>query len=285
MNQTAAKPIRVRNTAYVDYRLRPDGVAVLTLDNPPLNLNVLPSLRLLRRYVRQIAGDTRVRCVVVTGSGDRAFCAGSDIHEFETVMDDVVGKKLRLENQAFDGLAELPVPVIAAINGVALGGGAEIALACDLRIMAADARIGFPEVKLGVFPGSGGVFRLPRLIGSARAYELLYTGDLIDAVEAQRIGLVNRVAPRADVLPAAMALAARLAAGPALALSLIRRGVRAAPLQSNQQAIAQSLADSEVVFKGPDVVEGVQAFFDKRPAVFTASRDAQRATDSIGSKR
>lgn len=269
---------------YVDYRLRDDGVAVLTLDNPPLNLNAMPTLRLLRRHVAQIAGDTRVRCVVVTGAGERAFCAGSDIHEFKSVMDDVVAKKLRLENEAFNGLAELPVPVIAALNGVTLGGGAEIALACDLRIMAAGARIGFPEVKLGVFPGSGGVFRLPRLVGSARAYELLYTGDLLDAAQALGIGLVNRVVPQAEVLPTALALAARLAAGPARALMLIRRAVREAWHQSIQQSIAQSLADSDAVFKGPDVVEGVQAFFDKRPAQFTAARDAVRAANGSSEK-
>lgn len=263
-------------TNYVDYHLRGDGVATLTLDNPPLNLNAMPTLHLLRRYVAQIAGDTRVRCVVVTGAGERAFCAGSDVHEFQSVMDDVVARKLRLENEAFDGLAELPVPVIAALNGVALGGGAEIALACDLRIMAAGARIGFPEVKLGVFPGSGGTFRLPRLVGSARAFELLYTGDPIAADDALRIGLVNRVVPQVEVLPAALALAARLAAGPALALSMIRREVRAAGHQSTAQAIAQSLADSDAVFKGLDVVEGVRAFFEKRPAKFTAARNAVR---------
>lgn len=263
-------------TNYVDYHLRGDGVATLTLDNPPLNLNAMPTLHLLRRYVAQIAGDTRVRCVVVTGAGERAFCAGSDVHEFQSVMDDVVARKLRLENEAFDGLAELPVPVIAALNGVALGGGAEIALACDLRIMAAGARIGFPEVKLGVFPGSGGTFRLPRLVGSARAFELLYTGDPIAADDALRIGLVNRLVPQVEVLPAALALAARLAAGPALALSMIRREVRAAGHQSAAQAIAQSLADSDAVFKGLDVVEGVRAFFEKRPAKFTAARNAVR---------
>lgn len=263
-------------TNYVDYHLRGDGVATLTLDNPPLNLNAMPTLHLLRRYVAQIAGDTRVRCVVVTGAGERAFCAGSDVHEFQSVMDDVVARKLRLENEAFDGLAELPVPVIAALNGVALGGGAEIALACDLRVMAAGARIGFPEVKLGVFPGSGGTFRLPRLVGSARAFELLYTGDPIAADDALRIGLVNRVVPQVEVLLAALALAARLAAGPALALSMIRREVRAAGHQSAAQAIAQSLADSDAVFKGLDVVEGVRAFFEKRPAKFTAARNAVR---------
>ena len=163
---------------------------------------------------------------MVTGSGSKAFCAGSDISEFPQVREDVVSCKLTRENAAFTALEQLPMPVIAALNGVALGGGAEIALACDIRIMDETARIGFPEVKLGIFPGSGGIFRLPRLLGPAKAYELLYTGDLIDAREAHRIGLVNRLAPAGHALSAAVALAETLASRPALALSLIRAGVR-----------------------------------------------------------
>src|SRR5262249_57544834 len=116
---------------------------------------------------REIAGDERVRAVVVTGSVRKAFCAGSDISEFAHVRDDVVSRKLARENTAFTALEQLPMPVIAALNGVALGGGAEIALACDIRIMDETARIGFPEVKLGIFPGSRGIFRLPRLVGPA----------------------------------------------------------------------------------------------------------------------
>src|SRR4029077_4929616 len=147
-------------------------------------------------------------------------CAGSDIGEFPHVRDDVVSRKLAREDAAFTALEQLHMPVIAALNGVALGGGAEIALACDIRIMDETARIGFPEVKLGIFPGSGGIFRLPRLVGPAKAYELLYTGELIDAHEAHRIGLINRWAPAGQSLFAAVALAESLASRPALALSL-----------------------------------------------------------------
>ncbi len=262
--------------AYLNLELRDNGVGILTLENPPLNLNVLATLDALLDACVRIAADDRVRVVVVTGAG-RAFCAGSDIKEFSTVRDDVVERKLAKENQAFTALEELPVPVIAALNGVTLGGGAEIAIACDIRIMDEHAKMGFPEIKLGVFPGSGGVFRLPRIIGQARAYELLYTGDLLDAQEAHRIGLVNRIARAGQALADALALADTLASRPALALSLIRAGVRDALQQTTAEATRRTLADSHRVFTGPDIEEGVAAFFAKRPAAFTARRPQKSA--------
>src|SRR5436305_4074406 len=246
--------------SFIDYRLQDHGVAVLTLDNPPLNLTTLATLDKLLSTCRDIAADEKVRSVVMAGAGAKAFCAGSDINEFPTVRHDVVGSKLARENEAFAALEQLPVPVIAGLNGDALGGGAEIALACDIRIMDETARIGFPEVKLGIFPGSGGIFRLPRLVGSATAYELLYTGDLIDAREAHRIGLVNRLAPAGHALSAAVALAETLASRPALALSLIRAGVRDSLNQTTQEAINRTVADGHRVFTGPDIEEGSTPF-------------------------
>jgi enoyl-CoA hydratase len=198
--------------SFIDYHVQGSGVVVLTLDNPPLNLTTLVTLDKLLAACRDIAADQRIRAVVVTGSGSKAFCAGSDIGEFTDVRDDVVSRKLARENAAFTALEQLPIPVIAGLNGIALGGGAEIALACDIRIMDETARIGFPEVNLGIFPGSGGIFRLPRLVGPAKAYELLYTGEQIDAHEAHRIGLVNRLAPAGRALSSALALAETLAA-------------------------------------------------------------------------
>lgn len=260
---------------YIRLETRSDGVAVLTLDNPPLNLNTLTTLDQLKAACRRIVADTSIRVLVITGAGDRAFCAGSDISEFAHVREDVVPRKLARENEAFTAIEELPVPVIAALNGVTLGGGAEIALACDIRIMDETTRIGFPEVKLGVFPGSGGVFRLPKLVGPAHAYELLYSGELIDAREALRIGLVNRLAPAGRALPEALAFAETLASRPALALSLIKAGVRDAVRQDTEEATIRTLADSHLVFTGPDIAEGVDAFFSKRPAVFTAPRPVQ----------
>jgi enoyl-CoA hydratase len=262
--------------SFVDYRLQDQGVAVLTLDNPPLNLTTLATLDKLLSTCREIADDERVRAVVMVGAGEKAFCAGSDIKEFPQVRHDVVGCKLARENEAFAALEQLPMPVIAALNGVALGGGAEIALACDIRIMDATARIGFPEVKLGIFPGSGGIFRLPRLVGPARAYELLYTGDLIDAREAHHIGLVNHVVPAGQAFSAALAFAQTLATGPALALSLIRAGVRDSFNQTTRQAIDRTLTDSHRVFTGMDIEEGINAFFAKRAPAFAAPRNTQK---------
>jgi enoyl-CoA hydratase len=262
--------------SFIDYRLQDGGVGVLTLDNPPLNLTTLATLDKLLAACRDIAADERLRVLVVTGSGSKAFCAGSDISEFPHVREDVVSRKLARENTAFTALEQLPMPVIAALNGVALGGGAEIALACDIRIMDETARIGFPEVKLGIFPGSGGIFRLPRLVGPAKAYELLYSGELIDAQEAHRIGLVNRLAPAGHALSAAIAFAEMLARRPALALSLIRAAVRDSLHQTTQEAISRTLADSHRVFTGPDIEEGVDAFFAKRAPVFTAGRSGSR---------
>ena len=259
----------------VGLRKGDDGVAVLTLNNPPLNLNTLSTIERILILCRQIEDDPSIRGLVVTGAGEKAFCAGSDIGEFADVRDDVVGRKLARENEAFTAIEGLPVPVIAALNGVTLGGGGEIALACDIRIMDETARIGFPEVKLGVFPGSGGIFRLPRIVGPAHAYELLYTGDIIDAAEAHRIGLVTRLAPQGQALAAALEFAKVLAERPALALSLIRAGVRDSEYQDTRQATERTLADSHRVFRGPDLEEGVSAFFAKRPPVFTAPRTAE----------
>jgi enoyl-CoA hydratase/carnithine racemase len=219
----------------------------------------------------------------VTGAGEKAFCAGSDISEFAKVRDDVVTCKLSQENHAFTALEQLPMPVIAALNGITLGGGGEVALVCDIRFMDETARVGFPEVKLGVFPGSGGVFRLPRLVGPAKAYELLYTGEIIEAREALRIGLVNRLTPRGEALSSALKFAEELAQRPALALSLVRAGVRDSLHQTIEVATARTLADSHKVFVGPDIEEGIAAFFGKRPPVFTASRnDAGRKNTREG---
>jgi enoyl-CoA hydratase len=259
----------------VSHRVLDGGIAVVTLDNPPLNLNTLGTISRLLEVCGTIADDQDVRVVVVTGAGDKAFCAGSDIREFADVRHDVVPRKLRRENEAFTAIEQLPQPVIAALNGVTLGGGAEIALACDIRIMDEQARIGFPEVNLGVFPGSGGVFRLPRAVGLPRAYELMYTGEAIDAPEALRIGLVNRIAAAGRALEDALALARLLAARPALSLSLMRAAARESLSQDVETATQRTLEDSHRVFSGPDIAEGVDAFFAKRPPRFSAPRNAQ----------
>src|SRR5918999_3556756 len=202
------------------------GVAKLTLNNPPLNLVTLEMTQQLIEALDELEGDVSVRAVVVTGAGEEAFCAGSDVKEFEAVRDRVVEKKLALENQAFSGLETLSKPVVAAIEGLAYGGGCEISMACDLRIVGESARIALPEVKLGVVPGSGGLFRLPELVGPARAMGLMYLGEPIGAREAERIGLINEVVPDGEALSRALEVARRISRQPREAVAAIKRGVR-----------------------------------------------------------
>ncbi len=244
------------------------GVSKLTLNNPPLNLVTLDLTRQLIEALEALDNDDSVRSVVITGAGDKAFCAGSDIKEFPDVSDQVVEKKLAKENEAFSRIERLTKPVIAAIEGIACGGGCEISLSCDLRIMAENAQIGLPEIKLGIFPGSGGLFRLPKLVGPSNALELMYLGDFIDAKEAYRIGLVNRIVPEGTAEAKAIELAQEIAKRPRESVKIIKQGVRKALTQSDEEAVQFTLDMSDRVFKTEDCKEGISAFFEKREPRF-----------------
>jgi len=247
------------------------GIAELTLDNPPLNLVTLELTRRLHASLGRLAADPAVRVLIVTGAGDRAFCAGSDIGEFPSVMDDVVPKKLALENETWSRLDDFPRPTIAALNGLAYGGGLELAVCCDLLVAGADVRLALPEVKLGVFPGTGGTVRVPRRIGEGRAKELAFLGEPIDAQTALAWGLVNRVVPRGQALAAARELAAVLAARPGRALQLCKQAIDLALDTAEDEAVARTLEVSAAVFRTADCREGVRAFFAKEPPRFTHS--------------
>jgi enoyl-CoA hydratase/carnithine racemase len=245
-----------------------DGVAVLTLDNPPLNLVTLELTRRLGVELDRLAADSGVRVLVVTGAGDRAFCAGSDVSEFAAVMDDVVAKKLGRENAVYRQLADFPRPTIAALNGLAYGGGLELAVCCDILIAGADVRLALPEVKLGVLPGSGGTIRVPRRIGEGRAKELMFVGDPIDAPTALAWGLVNRVVAPGQALAAALDLARVLAARPGRALVLVKEAIALARDVPEDQAVTGTLALSDQAFRTEDCREGVRAFLAKEPPRF-----------------
>ena len=258
------------------------GVAKLTLNNPPLNLVTLEMTQRLIEALEDLDGDGSVRAVVVTGAGDKAFCAGSDVKEFAAVRDRVAEKKLARENRAFTGFEFLSKPVIAAIEGLAYGGGCEISMACDLRIIAASARMALPEVKLGVVPGSGGLFRLPELVGPARAMELMYLGDPIDAREAERMGLVNEVVPDGEALPRALDIARRISRQPKEAVAAIKRGVRESAQLTREEAVQLTLELSDHVFKTRDCAEGVIAFFEKREPRFEGAPGADPSQEGAG---
>jgi enoyl-CoA hydratase len=245
-----------------------NAVALLTLNNPPLNLVTLSLSRELRSLLKQLDRDDDVRVVVLTGSGKKAFCVGSDIKEFPEVWDDVISKKLQKENETFNAIEFLNKPVIAALEGVVCGGGFEMAMACDMRILSESGKIALPEINLGVFPGSGGLFRLPKLVGTAKAMELMMTGSFVEAKRCLEWGMVNRLAPAGATVEAALELAREIALKPFEAIRLIKQGVRAIGMQSTEHCFYQNLRFSQEIFQTRDCAEGVAAFLEKREAKF-----------------
>jgi enoyl-CoA hydratase/carnithine racemase len=200
------------------------GVGVIRLDRPPVNAINSQIHRELLAVGREVARSLTVRAVVLYG-GQRAFAAGADIREMAEFGPGETAVLGRIMTDAIGTVARLPQPVIAAITGYAFGAGCELALAADFRIIAQDARIGLPEITLGVIPGAGGTQRLPRLVGVAKAKELIFTGRPVDGTEAARIGLATRAVPADRVLPESMELAQHLAAGPTAALAAAKRAI------------------------------------------------------------
>jgi enoyl-CoA hydratase len=249
-------------------RFTPGVVARIELDNQPLNLVTGAMMESLDAALGELARDGTVRAVVLTGAGTRAFCAGSDVKEFEALAGRVAQGKLLYEKYVYRKLAELPVPTIAAIEGDALGGGLELALCCDLRVASDRARFGMPEVRLGVIPGSGGTQRLPAVVGPARAKEMILVGELIDARRAEQIGLVNSVAPEGGALAAAMEMAARIAERGPVAVREAKRLIGHAGDLDLDAGMAAELDASDRVFASDDMREGARAFFEKRPPGF-----------------
>jgi enoyl-CoA hydratase/carnithine racemase len=244
------------------------GVALVTLNNPPLNLITLDVSAELTDTMRKIDQDADIRVVVLTGSPGKAFCAGADIKEFPKVTDDVIGKKLKKENEALNSIEFLSKPVIAAMEGIVMGGGCELAMACDIRIVSETGKMSLPEINLGVFPGSGGLFRLPKLVGPSKAVELMYTGETLSPEQAREAGLVSRVVPAGQAVEAALKLAAQIAVKPAESLKLIKRGVREIGYLPTAECFDKNLDYSREIFQTPDCAEGVDAFLHKRPPRF-----------------
>ncbi len=250
---------------FVSWHLE-DGLATLTLDRPPLNpLSHRVKTELLE-CVEEIAAEPRARCLVVYGAGGRAFSVGADIKEFPDIAARRQGRQHAIqEHTLYNRLDFLPIPTIAAIEGHCLGGGLELALACDLRIASEAARLGLPEVKLGVFPAGGGTERLPRLIGESRARELIYTGDPVDAREAWRIGLVNRVAPPGQALAASQELGRAIAARSGHTLRTVKAVLDRGMCMDLLEAQQVSVDAIDELFQSEVVQEGVRAFIEKRP--------------------
>lgn len=252
---------------------RPEGgsIAEITLANPPLNLVTRALLADLNAVVRQLrrdaASDPALRVVVVHQGGARAFCAGSDMTEFDEVAEDPAASKTVLEDHLLRSLAELSVPVIAAIEGAALGGGLELALAADLRVCGRSATLGLPEAAIGGVAGSGSQ-RLARLVGPARAKQLLFTASALDAATALSWGVVNEVVDDGAALSAARALAARICQQAPLSVRLSKRLVARAADGDLDGGLMAGVAAQETVFASVDLGEGVRAFRERRAPRF-----------------
>ena len=245
--------------------------AEIVLDNPPMNVVSHELTIQLRAALYAVAEDRDVRAVIVYGSGGRAFCAGSDIQEFESLHGRVAEDKLLLEKLVYRQLATLEVPTIAAIEGHVLGGGLELALCCDFRIATRRSKLGMPELKLGVLPGSGGTQRLPRIVGPARAKEIILLGETMDAATGLSIGLVTRVVDDGDAVTAARQMARVLAQRGPVAMCQAKKMLDLATETTLDEGLAHELDASEVVFATDDALEGARAFLEKRPAHFTGS--------------
>lgn len=247
-----------------------DGIATLTLQRPAA-LNALSRELggLLVAALRELRGRADVRVVVLRGAGERAFCTGADLKERAGLSADERGAHTAQIGEAADLLAALPMPTIAAIRGYALAGGLELALACDIRLAAADAVCGLTEVRIGIFPGAGGPVRLPRLVGPGKARELIFSGRRIDAAEALACGLVERVVPVADFAAAVAELAGQIRDAAPLAVRAAKRAMDQAADAPLATALAQTEALRRPLDATADYAEGLAAFAARRPPRFT----------------
>jgi enoyl-CoA hydratase len=248
---------------------RDGAVAIVTINRPRvLNAIDAPTLDALRRAVLDLKSDQDVRSLILTGAGDRAFVAGADINEL-AVQTPTSGREHALKGQhVFNLIENMGKPVIAAINGYALGGGCELAMACTLRLAADNARLGLPEITLGILPGYAGTQRLSRLVGKGKALELILTGSPISAEEAARVGLVNRVVPAADLLTEARKLAAELADRAPVAIRYIIDAINSGLEMPFAEACVHEATLFGLVAATEDMREGTRAFLEKRKAVF-----------------
>lgn len=260
--ETADRPVRVRHEGRVGW---------IVVDNPPANSLSQAVLTGLRSALNELEADPEIRAAVVTGEGPKFFVAGADIKEFRsdgpprTHSKIADGQSLTLE------MERSRLPLVAAVNGYALGGGLELAMACDLRVAAAHARVGQTEIRLGIIPGWGGTQRLPRLIGRGRALELLLTGDQIEAPRALELGLFNQVVDGERLLEVAGGLAERLASLPPRAAAAIKRAVSEGLDSTLADGLGVELREFDATFATADAAEGIEAFVEKRAPRWTGA--------------
>jgi enoyl-CoA hydratase/carnithine racemase len=247
-------------------RQKEGSVLIWTLARPEaLNAMNRPLLETLTQEAAGARHDGSVRCAIVTGEGDKAFSAGADLKERRGLTLDETRQYIHLIRSTFDAISRLPFPTIAALNGVAFGGGLELALACDLRLFADHVQVGLTETRVGIMPAAGGTQRLPRLVGIARAKELIFAAKRLNAAEALEMGLANKVVPAEQLLPAALEMAQQIAANAPLAVRAAKHAIDAGYEAGLAAAIDIESAAYGLLLPTKDRLEGLAAFAEKRP--------------------
>lgn len=245
------------------------AIGTITINRAPvLNALNLETLLELETVVREFGGDRSVRTIIITGDGEKAFVSGADIAAMKEMTPAEAAEFASRGHACMDAIGKAPKPVIAAVNGFALGGGTELAISCDIVYAADTARFGLPEVKLGLYPGFGGTQRLPRLIGASRARELIFSGRIISAKEAFEWGIVNRVVPQANLKPEVMKLAAEIAANAPAAVAKAKRLINECGDISLSEGLNMERTGFSDLFETTDRIEGLTAFLEKRKPVF-----------------
>ncbi|MFC2045406.1 enoyl-CoA hydratase/isomerase family protein [Chloroflexota bacterium] len=247
-----------------------DSIATITINRPDKR-NALnrETRRELRRILDDVVADKNLRCLIITGAGDKAFISGSDINELKEYSPIELKEFMAtLGQQLYTDFENLDIPVIAMINGAALGAGLELAMTCDLRIAAENARFGQPEILLGIIPSGGGTQRLPRLVGMTKAKELIYTGDFIDAWEAERIGLVNKVVPLNELEETTKQLASKIVNKSPVTIKAAKLVMNKGTQSPLDIGLAYEAAIQCLCFTSEDYLEGLNAFLEKREAKF-----------------
>ncbi len=249
----------------VSVRREDGGLVWLTIERPDvMNCLSFPTLKRLRTLCAELREDLSIRCVLITGAGDKAFCAGADLKERKTMPPARVPDFVRNIRRTMDDVEALPQPTIAVVNGFAFGGGTELLLACDLRVAAAHAQFGLTETTLAIIPGAGGTQRLPRLVGRSRAKDLILTGRKLDAVEAERIGLVNRIAPTGKLAETAVELARTIAANGPVAVRAAKAAIDSGCEEPLTKGLEIEARCYERVLPTQDRLEALAAFAEKR---------------------
>lgn len=253
----------------VTYKIK-ERTAIVTINNPPLNVLSKEVITKLFEVFQELESNDEVVAIILTGAGEKAFVAGADIKEFPEWMGQGNFKEIVMDtHRMFNYIDDFPKPTIALLNGLTFGGGCELAMTCDIRIAEDQAQLGLPEIKLGLFPGGGGTQRLPRLVGEARAKEIMFTGEPISALEAEQYGLVNHVVPTGQGMTYAQSLASKISDKSLQSLSRVKKAVNKGSELPMEKGIDLEAELFDQVFQTDDIKEGVTAFFEKRKPQFT----------------